>query len=37
MATYDDLSASDSKLKTRQMYLQFLAIEIYISLNKLNP
>ena len=36
MATYDDLLALDNKLKTHQKYLQFLAIEIYKSKNKLN-
>ena len=30
MATYDDLSALDNKLKTHQRYLQFLAVEIYM-------
>ena len=34
MAIYDDLSALDNKLKTHQRYLQFLAIEIYKSINK---
>ena len=37
MATYDDLLALDNKLKTHQRHLQFLAIEIYKSKNKLNP
>ena len=37
MATYDDLLALDNKLKTDQRNLQFLAIEIYKSKNKLNP
>ena len=38
MATYDDeLLALDNKLKIHQRQLQFLAIEMYISKNKLNP
>ena len=37
MATYDELLDFDSKLKTHQKYLQFLAIEIYKSKNELNP
>ena len=37
MATYDELLAFDNKLKTNQRYLQFLAIEIYKSKNKLSP
>ena len=37
MAAYDDLLALDNKLKTHQRHLQFLAIEIYKSKNKLNP
>ena len=37
MATYDDLLALDNKLKTHLRNLQFLAIEIYKSKNKLNP
>ena len=37
MATYDDLLALENKLKTHQRHLQFLAIEIYKSKNKLNP
>ena len=37
MATYDDLLAFDSKLKTHQKHLQFLAIEIYKFKNELNP
>ena len=37
MPTYDDLLALDKKLKTHQRHLQFLAIEIYKSKNKLNP
>ena len=35
--TYDDLLALDNKLKTHQKHLQFLAIKIYKSKNKLNP
>ena len=31
MATNDDLLALNNKLKTHQMHLQFLAIEIYQS------
>ena len=37
MATYDEPLAFDNKLKTHQRHLQFLAIEIYKSKNKLNP
>ena len=37
MATYDELLDFDSKLKTCQKHLQFLAIEIYKSKNELNP
>ena len=37
MATYDELLALDNKLKIHQRHLQFLAIEIYRSKNKLNP
>ena len=37
MATYDDFLALDNKLKTHKRHLQFLAIEIYKSENKLNP
>ena len=37
MATYHELLALDNKLKIHQRYLQFLAIEIYKSKNKLNP
>ena len=37
MATYDDLSALDNKLKTHQRLLQLLAIEIYKYENKRNP
>ena len=37
MATYDDVLALDNKLKIHQRHLQFLAIEIYKSKNKLNP
>ena len=37
MATYDELLSSENKLKTRQRHLQFLAIKIYKSENKLNP
>ena len=37
MATYDELLALDNKLKIHQKHLQFLAIEIYKSKNKLNP
>ena len=37
MATFDDLLALDNKLNTRQRHLQFLANEIYISKNKINP
>ena len=37
MATFDDLLALDNKLNTHQRHLQFLANEIYISKNKINP
>ena len=37
MATYDELLALDNKLKIHQWYLEFLAIGIYKSKNKLNP
>ena len=37
MATYDELLALDNKLKIHQRHLQFLAIELYKSKNKLNP
>ena len=37
MATYDHLLTLENKLKTRQKHLQFLAIEIHKSKNKLNP
>ena len=37
MATYGELLALDNKLKIHQRHLQFLAIEIYESKNKLNP
>ena len=37
MAIYDELLALDNKLKIHQRYLQFRAIEIYKSKNKLNP
>ena len=37
MATYDDLLALENRLKIYQMHLQFLAIEICKSKNKLNP
>ena len=36
MATYDGFLALNNKLKIHQRHLQFLAIEIYISKNKLN-
>ena len=36
MATYDELLALDNKLKIHQKHLQFLAIEICKSKNKLN-
>ena len=36
IATYDELLALDNKLKTHQQHLQFLAIEMYKSKNKLN-
>ena len=37
MATYDELLALDNKLKIHQRYLEFLAIGICKSKNKLNP
>ena len=37
MAAYDNLLASDNKLKNHQRYLQVLAIEIYKSKNTLKP
>ena len=37
MVTYDDLLTLDNKLKTHQKNLQFLAIEIYKSINKVTP
>ena len=37
MAKYDNVLALDNKLKTHQMHLQFLIIEIYKSKNTLNP
>ena len=37
MATYDELLALDNKLKIHKKHLQFLAIEMYKSKNKLNP
>ena len=37
MATYDELLALHNKLKIHQRHLQFLAIEMYKSKNKLNP
>ena len=37
MVTYDDLLTLDNKQKTHQRNLQFLAIEIYKSINKLTP
>ena len=37
MATYDELLGLDNKLKIHQRHLQFLAIEMYKSKNKLNP
>ena len=37
MDTYDDLLALDNKLKNHQRHLQFLAIEIHKSKNKLYP
>ena len=37
MATYDELLALDNKLKIHQRHLQFVAVEIYKSKNKLNP
>ena len=37
MSTYDNLLALENKLKAHQRHLQFLAIEIYKSKNKLNP
>ena len=36
MTTYDELLTLDNKLKVHQRHLQFLAIEIYKSKNKLN-
>ena len=36
MATYDELLAFNNKLNTHQGHLQFLALEIYRSKNKLN-
>ena len=36
MATYDDLSALDNKLKIHQTHLQFLANEIYQPRHELN-
>ena len=37
VATNDELLALDNKLKTHQRLLQFQAVEIYKSINKLNP
>ena len=37
VATYDELLALDNKMNAQQRHLQFLAIEIYKSKNKLNP
>ena len=37
MTTYDDLLVLGNKLKIYQRHLQFLAIRIYKSKNKLNP
>ena len=37
MATYNELLALDNKMRIHQRHLQFLAIEIYKSKNKLNP
>ena len=39
MTTYNDLTyvVLDNKLKIHQRHLQFLAIEVYNSRNKLNP
>ena len=39
MTTYNDLAyvVLDNKLKIHQRHLQFLAIEVYNSRNKLNP
>ena len=37
MTTYDDLLVLGNKLKIYQRHLQFLAIGIYKSKNKLNP
>ena len=37
MATYNELLALDNKLKIHQRHLQFLAIEIHKSKNKINP
>ena len=36
MTTYGELLALDNKLKIHQRHLQFLAIEMYKSKNKLN-
>ena len=37
MTTYDELLTLNNKQKIHQRQLQFLAIEIYKSKNKLNP
>ena len=37
MAIFDEPLALDKKLRTHQRHLQFLAIEVYKSKNKLNP
>ena len=37
MVTYDEFLALDIKLKIHERHLQFLAIEIYKSKNKINP
>ena len=37
MSTYVELLALDNKLKIHQKHLQFLAIEMYTSKNKLSP
>ena len=37
MATYDELLALDNKLKIHQRHMQFLAIEIHKSKNKIYP
>ena len=37
MTIYNDLLVLDNKLETHQRHLQFLAIEILKSKNKLNP